>query len=87
MFKIFDKLGGESAALEAIQRRRCKGFRPSHRAVLDWKRRKEIPPVNAVLLLAECQERGIRANLEDCRLSDKAAKSFSRPRGQGRARP
>lgn len=82
MFKIFDKLGGTEPTLDVIQRRRgCK--RLSHRAVEDWKRRKAIPPVNAVLLMAECEERGIPFDWDDCRLpSEPKSKSFPRRRVQ-----
>lgn len=87
MFKIFDKLGGIEPTLDVIQRRRH-GMRPSMRAVQDWKARKAIPPINSVLLMAECQERGIPFDFADCRLVEEPkSKSFPRHSGQGRARP
>lgn len=84
MFKIFDKLGGIEPTLDVIHRRRKMTHRLTRRAVLDWQTRKAIPPVNAVLLMAECEERGIPFDWDDCRLpSEPKSKSFPRRRVQG----
>lgn len=70
MFRIFDKLGGIEPTLDVIQRRRKMKSprRLTMRAVQDWKARKAIPPVNAVLLMAECRDRGIPFDWNDCLL-------------------
>lgn len=69
MFKIFEKLGGEAATLEVLERRR--GKRLSSHSVRLWKHERKIPPVNAVELMDECRSRGIPVNIEDFRLPER----------------
>lgn len=80
MFRIFEKLGGIEPTLDVIQRRR-KMKRPRRltmRAVDDWKARKAIPAVNALLLMEECEVRGIPFDMSDCRLPGEVARPRSR---------
>lgn len=72
MFTIFEKLGGEDAALEILQRRR--GVRLSAHSVRLWKFQRTIPPVNALELMDECRKLGIPVTLDDFRLPERSPK-------------
>ena len=65
MFAIFQKLGGEQAALSIIAERT--GEPPGMWAVQRWKVQRRIPANKAVYLLDECIKRGTPAVYEtDC---------------------
>lgn len=68
MFQIFDKLGGEAEALEALQRRLPSYRKPiSPLTVLGWKTRRAIPGRALSLLIEECDARGISWEMSDFR--------------------
>jgi hypothetical protein len=62
MFPVFDKLGGKEPALEIIGRL---GKRPNAEALRNWRRHRCIPAWAAVILLSECDERGIQVKWPD----------------------
>lgn len=59
MFQIFEKLGGEAAAIDIIAK--ATGVEPAREVVRKWKASRRIPPLSAVHLLDACTERGIEA--------------------------
>lgn len=67
-FPIEDKLGGMDAVLDVIEK--VRGKRPSSHSVRAWKLARKIPAINAMVLMAECQKRGIPFDLSDCSRSD-----------------
>lgn len=80
MFKIFAKLGGEDAALDALHVRMSKQDIPRKRprkrisklTLKKWKWRRQIPGAVILLLEAECCERGIACDLSDFKADDAA---------------
>lgn len=68
MFRIFDKLGGVDATLDALQKRLpATRKRLSSLTIKGWKSRRKIPGVVADLLMQECAERGIPCEITDFR--------------------
>jgi hypothetical protein len=63
MFPVFDKLGGKEQALSIIGR--CSGKRPNSEALRGWRRKRCVPAWAAVILLAECDTRGIAVKWPD----------------------
>jgi hypothetical protein len=59
MFPIFDKLGGDVAALEALAAAAGKPGWPSVHTVRLWRQNREIPGKATKLLMRICEERGI----------------------------
>lgn len=78
MFKIFAKLGGEDATLDALYVRMFKQDIPRKRprkrisklTLKKWKWRRQIPGSVILLLEAECRERGIPCDLSDFKADD-----------------
>jgi hypothetical protein len=65
MFSIFDKLGGEQAAISLIAA--DTGEAPTPVVIRKWKSLGRIPAIRAVALLDECVRRGIPASYSgDC---------------------
>ena len=66
-FPIFEKLGGETAAISVLQRRRKK---PGEWAVRKWKTTRAIPAWAEVALMQEALERGIKVARADFEVVD-----------------
>jgi len=71
MFRIFDKLGGEAAALKAIRGRRLRPDWPAKETVTDWKRKGEIAGAAVLEFMAICDERLIPYCSADFRAAEK----------------
>lgn len=66
MFRIFEKLGGIDATLDALQKRLPeKRKRLSSLTIKGWKSRRKIPNGAVALLALECEARGIPYEMAD----------------------
>ncbi len=72
MFGIFQKLGGEPAALKAIRGRRLRPDWPAKETVADWKRKGEIAGAAVLEFMAVCDDRLIPYSSADFRRSERA---------------
>jgi len=77
MFPIFDKMGGQEAALDIIAAARSgwKSARPSGHAVKYWRHRRQLPGDVTKILWQACVERGIECSPDDFRLQRPANRS------------
>ena len=73
MFEIFEKLGGQDAAIEALRAAGGGGRWPSIHAVKLWRVNKEIPGPAVKRLMQICDERGIAYSAADFRAPNKEA--------------
>lgn len=88
MFKIFEKLGGEDAVLEILQRARPRISGkplPNMPALRQWKSRRRIPSINVEILQLEAEQRGIEWSRDDF-VSDTPVKSRSPSTQEGGAK-
>lgn len=66
MFRIFEKLGGIDATLDALQKRLpTNRKRLSSLTIKGWKSRRRIPNGAVALLALECEARGIAYEMAD----------------------
>ena len=73
MFEIFEKLGGQDAAIEALRAESGETGWPSIHAVKLWRANKEIPGPAVKRLMQICDERGIPYSAADFRAANKEA--------------
>ena len=67
-FPIFDKLGGQEAAVALIASAR--GKTPTRYVLDKWRSKRAIPDMAAVPLIMECQRRGVVTTEADLRWQD-----------------
>lgn len=65
MYRIFDKLGGDEATLQALRQESCKAGWPSRPTLAAWKKNGELPARAMRLLMKIADRRGVAYCAED----------------------
>lgn len=76
-FPLIDKLGGEAAAFDVLDRRM--DWRPTRNNFCKWVRERRLSHKVAFFLAVECAKRGIAIDQNDIALADAKPKRRVRP--------